>query len=209
MSTINQILEHKIVAIIRGYDLKETLDIVDALHIGGVRIVEVTLNSPKPYVTISELVKRYGDTMKIGAGTVMNAGEAERAIDEGAQFIISPITDEATIKRTKKLNAVSIPGAFSPIEIFAAFSMGADIIKVFPSMLGPEYIKNIRGPMPNLLLMPTGGVTLQNIPEYLKAGAAAFGVGGGLLKSLSLGDQKYEDIKNNAHAFVTSINFSQ
>lgn len=202
-------MEHKIVAIIRGFDLSETLDIAAALYDGGVKILEVTLNSPNPYNTIEQLSNSFASKMKIGAGTVLNELETQKAIEAGAEFIISPIIDESSIVRAKKMNAVPIPGAFSPNEICDAYQKGGEIIKVFPSILGPEYIKNIKGPLPFIPLMPTGGITSHNIPEYIKAGAIAFGIGGGLLKSNAVGTQRLDDIRKNAHAFVNGISMAR
>ncbi len=205
MTTLDFILDHKIVAIIRGYDISETIDIVQALYDGGIRIVEVTLNSPNPFKTIAQLSLKFQGQMKIGAGTVMDEEDTRKAIDAGAEFIISPIIDEKSIVFAKKMGAVPMPGAFSPNEIYDAYTKGGEIIKVFPSILGPEYIKNIKGPLPHIPLMPTGGVTAQNIPEYMKAGAIAFGIGGGLLKSNAVGGQRLDDIRNNAHVFTNGI----
>ena len=205
MSVLSHILNHKIVAILRGFKVEDTLDIAEALRLGGVHSVEVTLNSPDALKSISALRSKFNSDMQIGAGTVLTAEQARKAIDAGAAFIISPTLDFETIETTKGLGAVSMPGAFSPTEILQAHHAGADIVKVFPSILGPQYIKDVRGPLDHIRLMPTGGVTVENIPAYLKSGAVAFGIGGGLLKSDRRSEDRLTDITQNARNFVNAL----
>jgi 2-dehydro-3-deoxyphosphogluconate aldolase/(4S)-4-hydroxy-2-oxoglutarate aldolase len=122
-----------------------------------------------------------GDRLLVGAGTVMTPAEAELAIDAGAKFILSPSLDVETIQVTKELGAVSVPGAFTATEILMAWRNGADIVKVFPASVGPSYLRDLRGPLPQIRLMPTGGVNLNNIREFRAAGAVAFGIGSALV----------------------------
>ena len=168
MTTLDQILENKIVAIIRGADPADVLRIGHALQLGGVNILEVTLNSPNALQVIKELVDKMKDIL-VGAGTVLSAADAEASFDAGARFIISPNTNIETIAATKKLGIVSIPGAYSATEVVNAFSNGGDIIKIFPAT-NAEYIKILRGPLSHIPMMPTGGITAENISGFKKPG---------------------------------------
>jgi 2-dehydro-3-deoxyphosphogluconate aldolase/(4S)-4-hydroxy-2-oxoglutarate aldolase len=180
-TTLSQILENKIVAILRGVRPDAVPEVAAALHAGGIRCLEITLNSPDALAVILDLSVRLGDRLLVGAGTVLDAVEARAAIDAGARFIISPALDIPTIQVTKQSQAVSIPGAFTATEILTAYKNGADIIKVFPASVGVGYFRDLRGPLPHIPLMPTGGVNLENIADYQKAGAVAFGIGSALV----------------------------
>jgi 2-dehydro-3-deoxyphosphogluconate aldolase/(4S)-4-hydroxy-2-oxoglutarate aldolase len=182
MSTLSYILEHKLVAIMRGMPAKDAVNIANALLRGGINILEITLNSPNALQVIEELSQRFKDTMLIGAGTVLTPEEANDAMNAGAQFIISPALMEDVVAATKDAGKVSIPGAYTPTEIVHAHRSGADIIKVFPAP-NAAYIKNILAPLNTLKLMPTGGVNVDNIKDYEAAGAVAFGIGNALVNS--------------------------
>jgi 2-dehydro-3-deoxyphosphogluconate aldolase/(4S)-4-hydroxy-2-oxoglutarate aldolase len=160
MTTLSRILNHKIVAIIRGAQPDDILHIAHALCEGGVKLLEVTLNSPDALSSIHKIATHMNAEVFVGAGTVLDAEMAKAAIDSGAQFIISPSLDLETIYATKQAGAISIPGAFTATEIFSAYKNGGDIIKVFPASIGPAYFKDLRGPFPHIPLMPTGGVNL-------------------------------------------------
>jgi len=204
---LDHILKNKIVAIVRGIHPTDVIKIAYALLEGGVNTMEVTLNSSDALSVISELNKEMKNKMLIGAGTVLNATMANEAIDAGACFIISPIVDEGTINATKKRGAVSIPGAYTPTEIYKAFSMGGEIIKVFPASSNVNYIKEVRAPLPQIPLMPTGGVSLQNIQEFRKAGAVAFGIGGSLVDAKQKVTSEYlQKITDTAKKFVQLVN---
>jgi 2-dehydro-3-deoxyphosphogluconate aldolase / (4S)-4-hydroxy-2-oxoglutarate aldolase len=181
MTSLEQILRYQIVAILRGCEPERVPEIAAALADGGVRLLEVTLNSPGAMEVIRRLARTMGDRLLVGAGTVLTAAEAEMAVDAGASFILSPSLDPDTINVTKKGGAVSVPGAFTATEILAAWRSGADIVKVFPASVGAQYIRDLRGPLPQIRLMPTGGVNLSNIREFRAAGAVAFGIGSALV----------------------------
>ena len=181
MTSLEQILRYQLVAILRGCEPERVPEIAAALADGGVRLLEVTLNSPDAMEVIRRLARTMGDRLLVGAGTVLTAAEAEMAIDAGAGFILSPSLDPDTIRATKKGGAVSVPGAFTATEILTAWRSGADIVKVFPASVGAQYIRDLRGPLPQIPLMPTGGVNLSNIREFRAAGAAAFGIGSALV----------------------------
>ncbi len=181
MDTLSGILKHKIIVIIRGIDPDDFLNIADALLEGGLSVMEITLNSRDALSVIKQASLHMGDRLLIGAGTVLDAVSAESAISAGAKFIVSPSLNIETIRATKKLGAVSIPGAFTATEILSAYNRGADIIKVFPASVGAGYFRDLRGPFPQIPMMPTGGVNLTNILEFQKAGAIAYGIGSALI----------------------------
>jgi 2-dehydro-3-deoxyphosphogluconate aldolase / (4S)-4-hydroxy-2-oxoglutarate aldolase len=205
MTVLNLLFKHKIVAIIRGAQPGHVIDIVQALQAGGVYAVEITLNSTDALRVISKVAAAVKDTMLVGAGTVLNASSALAAIEAGAQFIISPSFDADTISVTKARNIVSIPGAYTATEILKAHEAGADIVKVFPAQ-GPQYIKDIRGPLSHIPLMPTGGVNISNIGAFRDAGAVAFGVGSALVDSSQPVTSHYlATLASSAAAFVKAI----
>lgn len=207
MSPLSQILHNKIVAIIRGAAPGDTLAIAEALYAGGVRCLEITLNSPSALQVIEHIATKMEGRILAGAGTVLTAAEASGAIAAGAKFIISPITDIETIHKTKQLGAVSIPGAFTPTEIFTAYSNGADIIKVFPGTSGPGFIKEVLAPLPHIPLMPTGGINLENINDFKKAGAVAYGIGKSLVDTKQKITEEYlKQITAIAQRFMQAAN---
>lgn len=183
INTLSSILDNKIVAIIRGANPKDILKIAKALHEGGVKILEITMNSPKALSVIEELSDELRDQVVIGAGTVLDPETARAAILAGAKFILSPTVNIEMIKLAKRYGVVSIPGAFTPTEILTAYENGGDIIKVFPGTLGSGFIKDIRGPLPQIPLLPTGGIDLSNIQDYMKAGAVGCGIGSALVNT--------------------------
>lgn len=209
MTTLSEIKKHKLVAILRGAAPAVVLDIASALSEGGIKCLEITLNSPGALQTIEYLSQQMEGKILIGAGTVLSAAAAEDAISAGAKFIISPITDEDTITRTKELGAVSIPGAFTPTEIYRAHSAGGDIIKVFPGTSGPQFIREILAPLPYIPLMPTGGINVENIKEFKRAGAIAFGIGKSLVDTKKeINAESLQEIIDNAKRFVHVVNLA-
>ncbi|HEV3325908.1 MAG TPA: bifunctional 4-hydroxy-2-oxoglutarate aldolase/2-dehydro-3-deoxy-phosphogluconate aldolase [Puia sp.] len=181
MTSLERILEYKIVAILRGCVPERIPAIAAALAEGGVCLLEITLNSPGALEAIRRVTDTMGDKLLVGAGTVLTPAEAEAAIDAGARFILSPSLDIDTIRLTRQRGAVSIPGAFTATEILTAYRNGADIVKVFPASVGAAYFRDLRGPLPQIPLMPTGGVNLANIREFRAAGAVAYGIGSALV----------------------------
>ncbi len=205
MTALTHILSNKIVAIIRGVKPQYVMQIAKALYEGGVRSLEITLNSPKALSLIEEVASEMNDKMLVGAGTVLNAESARAAISAGAAFIISPIVDIKTIRLTRKYGAVSIPGAYTPTEVMTAYSNGGDIIKVFPAS-SAAYIKDIRGPLSHIPLMPTGGITIDNIKEFQKAGGVAFGIGSSLVDAKNeVTDEYLQQLTEKARRFVEAL----
>ncbi|MBL7768150.1 MAG: bifunctional 4-hydroxy-2-oxoglutarate aldolase/2-dehydro-3-deoxy-phosphogluconate aldolase [Flavipsychrobacter sp.] len=205
MNLTSQISANKLIAIIRGVSPDQVLPIAEVLYEGGIRLVEVTMNSAEPLKVIEELAVKLGDRITIGAGTVLDIPAASDAIQAGARFILSPVWDEELIVETKKMGALSIPGAFTATEIYRAWKAGADLVKVFPA-LSPAYVKDIRGPLPQIPLIPTGGINLDNITEYAKAGAIGFGIGSSLVAAnIAITDQYLAALKENASKFVQAV----
>ncbi|PMC33793.1 2-dehydro-3-deoxyphosphogluconate aldolase [Bacillus sp. UMB0899] len=206
MSTLNRILENKLIAIIRGANPNDVMKLTQALLEGGVTTIEVTMNSPKALSVIENITNEFGEQVLVGAGTVLDAESARHAIVAGARFILSPTVNIDTIKLTKRYGAVSIPGAFTPTEILSAYENGGDIIKVFPGILGPSYIKDISGPLPQIPLLPTGGVNLENINTFFKAGAVGCGIGSALVNSNhEVTDEYIKQLTLKAKQFVSKI----
>lgn len=205
MNVLSQILKTKIIAIIRGADPADVTQIADALKQGGVNVLEVTLNSPNALPVIKQLAKTFDGEMLIGAGTVLDPQTARAAIEVGATFIVSPNVDIETIRATKSSGAVSIPGAYTATEIVNAYSNGGDLIKIFPAS-GAEYIKVLQGPLSHIPMMPTGGITLDNIVEFKKAGAAAFGIGTSLVDTKKKITKDYlKQVTEAAQNFVAAV----
>ena len=205
MTTLSQITVHKIVAILRGIQADDVLKIAGALCDGGVKIIEVTLNSPNALLAIEQLNSAYGNQLLVGAGTVLDISDAKAAMAAGAKFLISPNVDIAVIKAAKDTGILSIPGAFTPTEIVTAHNNGADIVKVFPAP-DAAYIKNILAPLNYIKLMPTGGINLANIKSFKDAGATAFGIGSSLVNNQSIIDETYlQQLTIKAGNFIAAI----
>ncbi len=205
-TAFSHLLKHKVVAIIRGADPADLTRIVGALETGGIRSVEVTLNSRGAIAAIEHLSQEFAGRMLIGAGTVLDPESARAALLAGARFIISPTLNVNTIRMTRRYGAVSIPGAFTPTEILTAYEHGGDIIKVFPAALGAAYLLDVGGPLSQIPLMPTGGVTLENIPAFAKAGAVAFGVASALVDTHeAVTDESLRKLTARAQQFAAIV----
>lgn len=207
MNILTSIQENRIIAIIRGANPADVIKIAKALHEGGVNTLEITMNSTDALSVIEEVSVELGDRILVGAGTVLDAETARSAILAGAEFILSPTVDIETIKMTKRYGAVSIPGAFTPTEILRAYENGGDIIKVFPATFGPSFIKDLQGPLPHIPLLPTGGVDMSNIQEFMKAGAVGCGIGSALVNTkYEVTDDYLVQITEKAKQFVELVN---
>jgi 2-dehydro-3-deoxyphosphogluconate aldolase/(4S)-4-hydroxy-2-oxoglutarate aldolase len=185
------ILETKVIAVIRMSDPARLFDVTEALKKGGVKALEITMTVPGALDIIRELAGTKPEGVLIGAGTVLDAATAEAAIRSGADFVVSPITDPGMIAACRAHDTFVAPGAFTPTEIVSAWDKGADIVKVFPATaVGPQYFRDVKGPLPQVRLMPTGGVTIENARDFIEAGACAVGIGTALLdkKAIEAGD---------------------
>jgi len=203
----NLVSRHRLIAIIRLDDLTHAVEISQALLAGGVYLQEYTLSNPAALDAIQTVRKQLSvfntDEAAIGLGSVRNLIEAEQAFDCGAQFIVTPITNTTVIERCRLANVPIMPGAYTPTEISTAWDAGATFVKVFPARnLGPGYIKDVLAPMPYLKLMPTGGIDLNNMPEYFSAGASAVGIGGNIIDAQAVADQDWPRLAATAKMYA-------
>lgn len=207
MDTKTRLEKTGLVAVLRASSAKEGHALVDALLVGGVDIVEVTMTVPGAVDLLRELKKEHGDALLLGSGTVTDAKQAKATIEAGAEFVVSPSLHLDVIAATKEIGKVSIPGAFTPTEVITAWRAGADYVKIFPCSAagGASYLKALRAPFPDLRLIPTGGVTLNTAAEYLGAGASALGVGGDLVYARAIAEGKPEIITQAARAYLDIV----
>ena len=195
-----------VVAVIRMKDPAKLRAVVDAMAAGGVRALEVTMTVPRAVEMIRELAPTLPDGFLLGAGTVIDAPTARAVIDAGASFVVSPVFRPDVIAACHQRDVPAMPGCFTPTEILAAHECGADIVKVFPATtLGPQFIKDVRAPLPHLKLMPTGGVTLDNAGDWIRAGAVAVGLGSALMDASAIADGRFEVITANARRVVENV----
>ncbi len=210
--TAEFIRKHKLVAIARGVSENEILSTAQALYDGGIRCMEVALNhdseekTEESLRTIALAVKEMKGRMRIGAGTVLSVREVELAAEMGAEYIISPNTDLDVIKHSAKLGLCSMPGAFTPSEIAAAYEAGADFVKLFPAgVLGMAYIKAIRGPLNHIPLVAVGGVTVENCQSFLEAGCAGLGIGGNLVRLDLIQSGRFKEMEGIARSYTERV----
>jgi 2-dehydro-3-deoxyphosphogluconate aldolase/(4S)-4-hydroxy-2-oxoglutarate aldolase len=203
---VQRIYDAGIVAIMRRTEAALAIETAEALLVGGVSVVEVTLNSPGAEEMLRTLAERVGDRMLIGAGTVMTTLDARRALSAGARFIVSPHTDADVIAATRRAGAPAIPGAFTPTEIVRAWQLGASVVKVFPvGSVGPRYLRDVLAPLTDIPLLPTGGVTLDNAAEFIRAGARGLGLGSDLVSPKAVAARDFASITERARRFVDEV----
>jgi len=196
-----------IIPVVRASSSEEACIAAEAVRQGGIPIVEITMTVPGAVEVIAALAKDCGSEILIGAGTVRNADAAQRCLDVGAKFLVSPGTNQKTIEFAAQRGVVMMAGALTPTEVDFAWQLGVDYIKVFPcsAVGGPSYIKALKGPFPEVRLVPTGGVNLDTSADFLKAGSIALGVGGELVQAAALKAGKPEIITEAARKFVQII----
>jgi len=194
------------VAVIRMSDTEKLKRVSEAIHEGGVSALEITMTTPNALAVIENLSKSMGNEIIIGVGSVLTPQTAISAINAGAQFVVCPVFKLDIVETVLKFKIPIIPGAFTPTEIQTAYENGADIVKVFPAdIVGMSFFKSILAPMPHLKLMPTGGVTLTNACDWIKAGACAVGVGAALLEKRAIKENNFNKLTENARLLVKSI----
>jgi 2-dehydro-3-deoxyphosphogluconate aldolase/(4S)-4-hydroxy-2-oxoglutarate aldolase len=204
--TLDALLSSGVVAVIRMKDPERLSKVVMAIREGGVKCIEITMTVPGAVDVIAALVKTAPPDVLVGAGTVTDRGTANDVVSAGARFVVSPVFRPDVVAVTKAAGAVAIPGCFTPTEILTAWEAGADIVKVFPATsLGPKYFKDIAGPFPDIRLMPTGGVTVDNVGEWVKAGAVAVGIGSDLLDKKAIDEGRYEVLTEKAARMVRNF----
>lgn len=203
---LQRMLHTGVVAILRAKDGSALVDIAEALLAGGVEAVEVTFTVPKATALLEQVADRLGDRVLLGAGTVLDPETARTAILAGAEFIVSPAVNLATIELCRRYDKLVLPGALTPTEVVTAWQAGADVVKIFPSELtGPGYLKALRGPLPQVRMMPTGGVNLDTAASYLQAGACALGIGGSLLEPAAIEARDFARITQLARQYVEIV----
>jgi len=203
---LDHILSTGVVAVIRMKDTQRLKRVIEAIRLGGVKSIEITMTVPGAVQIIANLVKTVPDDVLVGAGTVTDVETANKVIDAGAKFVVGPILNVDIIKLCNQRGVVIMPGCYTPTEIFTAWKAGADIIKVFPATsLGPKYFKDIRGPFPDLRLLPTGGVSVDNVGEWIAAGAVAVGIGSDLLDKKAIDEERYEVLTERAKRMVENF----
>ncbi|MEQ6376725.1 bifunctional 4-hydroxy-2-oxoglutarate aldolase/2-dehydro-3-deoxy-phosphogluconate aldolase [Bacillaceae bacterium S4-13-56] len=207
MALIDMISEHKVVAIIRNANEENILPILKALHDGGVKAVEITAETPQFAKLIERAIADFKGKITIGAGTILDPETAITAILAGAEYIVSPTLNTETIKMSNRYGILNISGALTPTEILTAYEHGAGMVKVFPAnAFGPPYIKNIHGPLPQIPIMATGGIRLDNMNDYLVNGCKAVGIGSNLVNVAKLQSvEDYQDLTLVASQFVKQL----
>ncbi|MGD9644075.1 MAG: bifunctional 4-hydroxy-2-oxoglutarate aldolase/2-dehydro-3-deoxy-phosphogluconate aldolase [Pirellulales bacterium] len=205
-NALDRLLKSRLVAILRSSDAGVLVDAAEALAAGGIDAIEVTFTVPRPLRVLEQVVDRLGDRALIGAGTVLDAPTARAAMLAGAQFIVAPTLNLEVVRLCRQYAIPIAPGAFTPTEILTAWEAGADLVKVFPcEVVGPAYLRAIRAPLPQIRLMPTGGVTLDTAAEFLKSGAAVLGVGSALASGELLARRDWEKLSGLARQFVAIV----
>lgn len=207
MNVVERIREVGLVPVVRASSAEEALAAVEAIRAGGIPILEITLTVPGAVGIIRELTGRLGDEALIGAGTVLDAATAQECIDAGAKFIVSPALDVPTIELCRRLNVPVFAGALTPTEIVTAWKAGANAVKVFPanSVGGASYLRSVKAPLPQVELLPTGGVNLNTAADFIKAGAMALGIGADLVDLAALRRGDAAAITEKARQYVAAV----
>lgn len=203
---VRMIEESGLIAIVRFDRSEELVQVSRAIRNGGVSVIEFTMTTPNALETIRAAACEFGNDVLLGAGTVLDAETARAAMLAGAEFIVTPTLNLKVIEICNRYGKVIVPGAYTPTEILTAWEHGADFVKVFPAELGgPEYFKAIRAPLPQLKLVPVGGVSLENVRDFIKAGAVAVAVGSNLVKKSAVAAKRYDELTSLAKQFSEAV----
>ena len=195
-----------LIAILRHTDAKRAIETAEALQSAGVEVVEVTMNSAGALDMLHALHEHFGENLAIGAGTVLSTDAAAQAVDAGARLLVSPHFDERIVQFAVERELAVIPGAFTPTEIFRAWTAGASFVKVFPAgPVGPRFLRDVLAPLNEIPLVPTGGVNLDNAAEFIKAGAAALGLGSALVDPKLVSAGHFDQLRDTARAFLAAV----
>lgn len=207
---LQDIVNCGVVAIIRVASAQEAVEVCGAIAKGGVKPIEITMTVPGAIDAIKELKNATEDKVLLGAGTVLDPETARAVILAGAEFVVCPTLNLEVIEICRRYSKIVIPGTFTPTEILTAWEAGADIVKVFPATVGgPGYLRDIQGPLPQIRLMPVGGVNVDNTPDFIRAGAVAVAVGTSLVDKKSVSEEKYDIITENAKRFVKAVKLAR
>ncbi|MFL5342556.1 MAG: bifunctional 4-hydroxy-2-oxoglutarate aldolase/2-dehydro-3-deoxy-phosphogluconate aldolase [Gemmataceae bacterium] len=203
---LQRVLDCGIVAVVRSPDSHRLVDVATALAAGGVTVMEITFTVPNALDVIRQVRQHLGEGVLLGAGTVLDAETARAALLAGAEFIVAPTLNLDVIRLCRRYDKIVMPGAFTPTEILTAWEAGADVVKVFPADVGgPAYFKALRGPLPQIRLMPTGGVDLTTAADFLKAGACCLGVGGQLVEPKAVAAGDYDRLRDLARQYIDIV----
>src|SRR5947209_4906040 len=203
---LRRVLDGGIVAVVRSPDADRLVDVCRALADGGVTTVEITMSVPNALDVVRQVRDALGDRILLGAGTILDAETARAALLAGAEYLVAPTLNLDVIKLCQRYNKLVMPGAFTPTEILTAWEAGADVVKVFPAdVVGPTFFKAMRGPLPQIRLMPTGGVDLTTAAAFLKAGACCLGVGGQLVEPRAVAEHNFDRIRDLARQYVSIV----
>ncbi len=206
LAPLTRIYKSGIIAVIRASSGERLVDVAEALVAGGVEVMEVTFTVPQAHRVLEQVASRLGDRILLGAGTVLDTETARIALLSGAEFIVSPAVNRDVIELCRRYGKLVMPGAFTPTEVITAWQAGADIVKIFPSEFhGPAYLKTLKAPLPQVRMMPTGGVNLNTAKDYLAAGAFALGVGSSLIDSKAVESGDFAKIESLARQFAKAV----
>jgi 2-dehydro-3-deoxyphosphogluconate aldolase/(4S)-4-hydroxy-2-oxoglutarate aldolase len=205
-SHLRKVLDGGIVAVVRSPDSGQLVEVCRALVDGGVTTVEITMTVPNALDVVRQVRQALGDRLLLGAGTILDAETARAALLAGAEYLVAPTLNLDVIRLCRRYDKIVMPGAFTPTEILAAWEAGADIVKVFPAdVVGPAFFKALRGPLPQIRLMPTGGVDLTTAADFLKAGACCLGVGSQLVEPKAVAARDFDRIRELARQYVAVV----
>ena len=203
---VQRMIASGVIAVVRSPDSHQLVEVAKALAAGGVTVMEITLTVPNALTVIGQVRQHLGDRIVLGAGTVLDAESARAAILAGADFVVAPTLNLDVIRLCHRYDKAVLPGAFTPTEILAAWEAGADIVKVFPAeVVGPAFFKALRGPLPQIRVMPTGGVDLNTAADFLKAGACCLGVGGQLVDPKAVAAGNFDRIRDLASQYIDLV----
>ena len=201
-----QLKDPGVVAIVRLDDYSRAVEMVKAIHAGGIRAVEFTYTNPRAGEAIADVVGAMGDEIAVGAGTVLDAETARAAILQGASFIVTPVVSTDVITMSRRYAVPTVIGAFTPTEILTAWEAGATYVKLFPASVGgAKYLKDVRGPLPQVPIIPTGGVSAENCAEFINAGAAGIAVGSNLVDAKTVSNGEWSVLTSRAEALVAAV----
>lgn len=205
-SHLRQILDSGLVAVVRSPDSLQLVEVARSLADGGVTVVEITMTVPGALDVVRQVRQALGDRILLGAGTILDPETARAALLAGAEFLVAPTLNLDVIRLCQRYDKIVMPGAFTPTEILTAWEAGADIVKVFPAdVVGPAFFKAVRAPLPQVKLMPTGGVDLTSAAEFLRAGACCLGVGGQLVEPKAIAERNFDRIRDLAKQYVAIV----
>jgi 2-dehydro-3-deoxyphosphogluconate aldolase/(4S)-4-hydroxy-2-oxoglutarate aldolase len=204
---LRSILDIGVVPVVRTSSAEGAIRAIEAIYAGGIRAAEITMTVPGAIKALEKLADKFGDKLVLGAGTVLDPETARICMLAGAEFFVTPALNLKTIEMVKRYSKIIMPGALTPTEIVTAWEAGADFVKVFPcgALGGPKYIKALKAPLPHVEMVPTGGVSLENTADFLRAGAAAVAVGAELIDAKTISEGRHEVFEDRARKFLAEV----